>query len=184
MFEKYTITQEIIEKFNLTDAQIKRVNQKIDTLKKDYSKSRFTIIIEGEPIHAQRPRTGKFGNIYVPGAAQYKKKYKPVVESQLPEGFEPFNTACTLVVNIYRPMVKSFSQTDTVLAEMGIIRPMTTPDIDNRIKPYMDICKDVIYKDDGQVVGADLQEYYSINPRVELTVEYDSMLLSTIFKKK
>lgn len=177
------ISKEIIEMFNLSDRNIKDINKKLEYIKENNYQTTLNFIIHGDPVHANRPRTGRGGHVYVPGAKDNKSKLRPIIIEQLPEGFEPVDTACVITVKAYRKTLSTFSTTDKALAELGVIRPITTPDIDNRVKPYMDIMNGIVYKDDGQVIDGYIHEYYSINPRVEIEVKYDSILLSAKFKK-
>ena len=41
------------------------------------------LIITGKPVQTQRPRSGKFHNIYVPGAAKNKKLQKEIDDEQV-----------------------------------------------------------------------------------------------------
>ena len=47
------------------------------------------------------------------------------------------------------------------------------PDRDNCIKSIQDSCTDAkLWKDDNQVYAGALEKYYSIKPRIELTLIY------------
>lgn len=73
-----------------------------------------------------------------------------------------------LMVDIYRPIPKNFSKKKTEEAENGIIRPITKPDADNYVKGVKDALKNVIWKDDSQVVELHVNKWYSTKPRVEV----------------
>ena len=71
---------------------------------------------------------------------------------------------------IFKPMLKSFSKKKSKLAEAMLLRPITKPDADNYAKGPMDALKNIIWKDDGQVVDLVARKFYSSNPRIEITV--------------
>lgn len=75
-----------------------------------------------------------------------------------------------LEVRIYRPTPKSFSKKKLEAAERGAIRPTTKPDTDNYLKGVKDALKNVIWKDDSQVVSVHASKWYSSRPRVEITI--------------
>src|SRR5690606_35673087 len=76
-----------------------------------------------------------------------------------------------LDVKIYKPTLKSFSKKKKALAEQGLLRPTTKPDVDNYIKAIKDALKNVIWKDDSQVVDLKASKYYSEKPRVEIKIK-------------
>ena len=61
---------------------------------------------------------------------------------------------------------------EKVLAEMGLIRPITIPDFDNLVKTYTDMMKDTLLYDDSLIIEGTSKKYYSVKPRVEITLWY------------
>ena len=55
--------------------------------------------------------------------------------------------------------------------EAGVLRPVRTPDADNILKAVCDALNKVAYRDDAQVVDAQVSKYYSNQPRVELILQ-------------
>ncbi len=76
-----------------------------------------------------------------------------------------------MVVNVYRPIPKSFSKKKTAAAEAGQIRPTTKPDADNYVKGIKDALNKVIWKDDSQIVSVTVAKFYSQRPRIEVKVQ-------------
>ena len=76
------------------------------------------------------------------------------------------------------------SKVDTVLAELGLIRPITKPDWDNLAKTYCDMIQGLLIKDDRLIVDGSLQKYYSIKPRVEVRLSYMESYDSNFTRKK
>jgi hypothetical protein len=66
------------------------------------------------------------------------------------------------------------------LAELGIIRPITKPDFDNLEKKYSDMYNGNVWLDDALVIESSMAKYYSILPRVEISLRYLNMLYNRI----
>ena len=113
----------------------------------------INITVPGEPVPQGRPKftTKPFVRVYdPPESAAYKKlvaryamQHKPAVLLDGP---------LEVKILIFKPMLKSFSKKKSKLAEAMLLRPITKPDADNYAKGPMDALKDIIWKDDGQVV--------------------------------
>ncbi|MCM3789455.1 RusA family crossover junction endodeoxyribonuclease [Domibacillus indicus] len=131
----------------------------------------FTVY--GEPVAQGRPRASTFHGkvqMYDPQKSKDFKKYVQLVASQhrpaqLLEG------PLKLTVRVFKPTLKSFSKKKAADAEAGIVRPTTKPDVDNYVKGVKDALKQVIWKDDSQVVDLSVSKFYSATPRVEVMVE-------------
>ena len=63
-----------------------------------------------------------------------------------------------------------------MLAEMGMIRPLSKPDFDNVEKKYSDMYNGNIWIDDSIVISSSFNKYYSELPRIEITLRYMNML--------
>jgi Holliday junction resolvase RusA-like endonuclease len=130
----------------------------------------FTVY--GEPVAQGRPRATMIdGHIrmYDPKKSRDFKEYVKLVASEhrtekLLEG------PISLVVKVYKPTLKSFSKKKKAAAEAGQIRPTSKPDVDNYAKSIKDALKNVIWKDDSQVVDLHISKWYSETPRVEITI--------------
>lgn len=73
----------------------------------------------------------------------------------------------------------SYNRVDTILAEMGLHRPITKPDFDNIAKKYSDMFNKNVWLDDTLVVDGAIHKYYSILPRVEIRLKYLNMLYNS-----
>lgn len=85
-------------------------------------------------------------------------------------------TPCNIEFDAFFPTPNSFNATDTYLAELGIIRPISKPDFDNIEKKYSDMYNGNIWLDDSLVIDGIIRKYYSILPRVEIRLKYLNML--------
>jgi Holliday junction resolvase RusA-like endonuclease len=75
-----------------------------------------------------------------------------------------------VTVKVYKKIPKNFSKKKKAAAEAGQLRPTTKPDVDNYAKSIKDALKNVIWKDDSQVVDLHISKWYSETPRVEVTI--------------
>lgn len=85
-------------------------------------------------------------------------------------------TPSDIVIDTFKATPSSFNRIDTVLAEIGLINPITKPDWDNCGKKYSDMFNSNIWLDDNLVISGTVRKFYSILPRVEITLNYLNML--------
>jgi Holliday junction resolvase RusA-like endonuclease len=132
----------------------------------------ISFTVYGEPVAQGRPRaTAINGHIrmYDPKKSSDFKDYVRLVASEhRPEKL--LEGPISLVVKVYKPTLKSFSKKKKAAAESGHLRPTTKPDVDNYVKGIKDALKNVIWKDDSQVVDLHISKWYSETPRVEITI--------------
>jgi len=134
------------------------------------------LTVQGEPVAQGRPRfstRGGFARAYDPAKSRDYKDYVRLAAAQQMGENPPLNGALMLSVRIYRPIPKSFSAKKEALAEAGILRPTTKPDIDNYVKGIKDALKGICWQDDNQVVAyiEPFGKYFSARPRIEVTVQ-------------
>lgn len=127
----------------------------------------FDIIPEPTP----RPRLGKGGRFYVKNSSSNNKFVEAIVKSNK-ELFQVVEGPCSFILNSYLPIPQSFNKVDTLLAELGILRPNKKPDWDNLGKTYSDAIQPWIISDDAIIVDAESHKYYSLKPRVEIIIKY------------
>lgn len=135
---------------------------------------RVEFTVPGEPKGKGRPRFVKVGN--------YTKTYTPVdtvsyenlvkLEYQSQCGHTKFEkgTMLGLIVTAYYAIPKSESKKKQKQMLDGDIRPTKKPDMDNIIKIIADSLNHIAYHDDSQIVSAEVNKYYSDNPRVEVVI--------------
>lgn len=82
------------------------------------------------------------------------------------------NTPCYVEYDVYLPTPVIFNSIDTFLAELGYIRPIIKPDFDNIEKKYSDMYNGNVWLDDSLVIESRFRKFYSILPRVEITLRY------------
>ena len=130
-------------------------------------------VVYGEPVAQGRPRATVINGhvrMYDPKKSRDYKDYIRLAASEhAPETL--LEGPISLWIKVYRPTPKSFSMRKKKLAELGRLRPVTKPDVDNYVKSIKDALKNVIWKDDSQVVKVVAEKYYSQKPRIEVKIE-------------
>lgn len=135
-------------------------------------------IINETPEPSKRPRVSYGRRIYVPGAAKHRVFFDKYVRHTLNDLF--ITTPCKVKVECYFPTPKSFSKVQKLLAEMKILRPwVNIGDVDNLFKTFTDpLCPSEklklpgIMADDSLIIDSQSNKYYSMTPRVEVTISY------------
>ena len=128
---------------------------------------KFTI--PGEPTAKGRPRFTKTGRTYTPEkTANYEAMVGWYFNQTKTDDFEMLQDCVTANIICYFKIPNSMSKKNTVKAEYGVLRPTKKPDLDNIAKSILDSLNGLAYKDDSQVIGLQIEKYYSKEPRVEV----------------
>jgi Holliday junction resolvase RusA-like endonuclease len=140
-----------------------------------WKKVKFTIPLIPVPSH--RPRLCGY-RVYVPGAAKNQSFFDRQVRPKLHGLF--IDTPCKIDVDIFCKTPMSFTKTQTILADMGILRQwVNTGDVDNFDKAVYDMRQPNekrghvgIMENDCLIIESHSNKYYSLNPRYEITITY------------
>lgn len=84
-------------------------------------------------------------------------------------------TPCVIDIFAYLKTPSYYNKEDTILAEIGLHRPISKPDWDNIGKKYSDMFNSNVWLDDTLVVDGSIHRYYSILPRIEIKIRYLNM---------
>lgn len=169
---------------------LKARNEMLDSIK--FCKEFFIVLYE-EPEGTPRPRARYitksnlissskqypgFIQIYsLTGAADRKFMNRLIEDSDLADlQNHLIYTPCFVEYNTFFKTPSSYTIKDKFLAELGLIRPLAKPDFDNIEKKYADMYNQNVWLDDELVVEATIKKYYSILPRVEISLHYLNML--------
>ena len=149
------------------------------------------IVMYEIPEHTPRPRarlinkagiinaaTGNssFIQVYSITGKQNKEDMKAFVNSNVKDLEHLLCTPCDVEYRAYFPTPKYYNKTQTIMAEIGLDRPICKPDFDNIEKSYADAFTDNIWIDDIIVVDASIKKYYSVLPRVEIDLKFSNHL--------
>ena len=126
---------------------------------------------QGRPRFARR---GKFIQTYdPPKSKKFKTELRQLAEIEYAE--KPYHAEqhkpIIIELNLYIPMLKSFSKIKRLKATDGTLRPTTKSDIDNYIKGILDSLNGLFWHDDGQIVEIHAGKYYSDKPRIEMEIK-------------
>lgn len=128
----------------------------------------FYIIPEPTP----RPRLSiRGGHFYVKNAGANNTFAKYVMKNE-GELLHLITTPCEFNLTTYQPIPNTMNTLDTVLAELGLIKPVTTPDWDNFGKTYSDMVQKYLLLNDSLITDGSVKKRYSLKPRVEITITY------------
>ena len=169
---------EYIEKnYKLDPKKIKAAEDKVNSLTWERILIEANIVPHGSP----RPRYSSVtGTFYVKGAKQMKKYFAKVVQEH--------KIICTRVeytLKAFMPTpVSSMNNTEIYLAERGLILPISTSDWDNLAKTYTDCLQDILLLNDNIINPGHVYKYYSIKPRIELEILFQSNYDSNYNQKK
>ena len=133
------------------------------------------------PQATPRPRSGRNGIFYVKGAKDNKKLFQKYLIDQ---DIDLITTPCKFTCINYFPIPNSMTNIEKIAAELGLIRPISKPDWDNVGKTYCDMIQDLIIYDDSLIIEGVSKKFYSIKPRIEITISYMEDYDSNYNKKK
>lgn len=140
-------------------------------------KVKFTVL--GEPTGKGRPRfrsAGNFVQTYTPKeTVSYENLVKLEYRRQCNDYRFPDETPVDLRIIAYYAIPKSTSKKKRQQMLDCSIRPLKKCDWDNIGKIIADSLNGIAYKDDVQVVDAQVRKFYSDRPRVVVTIQEASL---------
>lgn len=168
-----------------------KIDENVSVHQKDIMTNIIKIVLFEVPEGAKRPRAtilnrnniskmaiknSSMIHIYSPNAKEDQAHMKRLVNNQIIEIDKLINTPCEIIIDAYLKTPSKFNKREILLAEEGIIRPITYPDWDNIAKKYCDMFNHNVWIDDKYCVSGTVNKYYSIKPRVEITLKYADMI--------
>lgn len=161
-----------------------KVNQdKVDKLKSIINNIEWKqvhLVLPIVPKPTPRPRYTSNGHMYVKGAAEHKNFFQMVVEEK-----EIICTATKISIDVYLPIpTSSMSSAEILLAQQGYIRPIGGGDWDNIAKTYCDMMQGVLISNDNIIIEGNLRKFYSIKPKVDITLQYQNTFDSKYNERK
>ena len=185
----------IIDTYKISDTKLKDIiDTKNKMLQQMYYMPELFVVIYEIPEGSPRPRArfikSKGNNILanarsnpgfiqvysITGAADKKfmQEFKTNSDFDFLESL--IYTPCSVKYDAYFKTPSIFNSKEKMLAELGIIRPLSKPDFDNVEKKYSDMYTGNIWVDDSIVIESNFNKYYSELPRIEITLRYMNML--------
>lgn len=134
------------------------------------------------PKATPRPRANTLtGIFYVVGASNNKKMFQKYFKEH---PHEMIHTPMYFNVDVYFPTPSSMNLEEKILAEKRLIRPISKPDFDNVAKTYADMLTGSLIYDDALIIDGRCNKFYSIKPRIEITITYMDEFDSLFNRKK
>ena len=162
--DKESQMEYIRSKYKVNDRKVEELREAIMNL--EWNELKFTLPLVPKPTN--RPRSSSDGHFYVPGAAAHHKYIKSLIEY---EGIA--FTECKIDIKIYLPIpVYSMSAAEIVLAQEGLIKPISGGDWDNFAKTYCDGIQDLLIINDNIIIDGSCSKHYSIKPHVDIILSY------------
>lgn len=174
------------DKYKLNE---KKANDIIDAANTIYNQSKFEtikIVLFEEPEGSPRPRfrivnrynmldtamsNSQFVHVYsITGKEDNVHMQRLMSNGEIGEVKQILYTPCEFIIDAYVKTPSTFPVKDIFLSEVGLIRPLNKPDWDNIGKKYSDMLNGNIWLDDTLVVDGTVRKFYSIKPRVEITI--------------
>lgn len=134
------------------------------------------------PFQTARPRTFK-GHTFSPNAAENKAYFDTALHKVI-ETIKLINTPGEIEVEAYLEMPKAVPPEEVILFEARLLTPVEKPDYDNVGKCYTDMLTDVLIIDDDIFWRGEIKKFYSLLPRVEITIRYITKHESKYIYKK
>jgi Holliday junction resolvase RusA-like endonuclease len=123
------------------------------------------------PKASHRPRYDFINKHFYVKSANYNKK---VIDKFLKKNDIIF-TNIIFTLDVYQPTpTSSMNSTEIYLAELKHIRWSSLKDFDNLAKTYSDMLQDVLILNDNLIVSAVINKYFSIRPRIEISIKYQN----------
>ena len=185
----------IIDTYKISDTKLKDIiDTKDKMMQQMYYMPELFVVIYEIPEGSPRPRArfikSKGNNILAnarsnPGFIQvysitgasdkkFMQEFKTNSDFDFLESL--IYTPCSVKYDAYFKTPSIFNAKEKMLAELGMIRPLSKPDFDNVEKKYSDMYTGNIWVDDSIVIESNFNKYYSELPRIEITLRYMNML--------
>jgi Holliday junction resolvase RusA-like endonuclease len=132
-----------------------------------------SITVAGPPVPKGRPRLSTIGGHARAFTPAKTRRYEDLIRleaGRVMEGRDQLQGPLCVKIRAFMqtPQAIAKHKTRGPAAEMGDLRPLTKPDVDNFAK-VIDALNGIVWPDDNQVVELTVEKFYSTRPRLELT---------------
>lgn len=152
------------------DKWIKKAQEKALLIMDQREYETVRILAYEYPMKTDRPRSIN-GHTWSPNAAANKSYFDKALKSVV-ETLKLVNTPGEIEVEAYFEMPAAVPPDEVILFEAKILNPVDKPDYDNVGKCYTDVLTDVLITDDDIFWRGEIRKYYSLLPRVQITIRY------------
>jgi len=130
-------------------------------------------------IRVYDPTTNKESKIDLRESMIYHVKQNKLMELDDDGRIKLIKGNFSISIKMYKKTPNSFSKAEVILAEAGYITPDTKPDTDNIGKNILDAFTRYIYSDDKSNDYLEVEKFYSVLPRIEITIRYRMKKIKT-----
>lgn len=182
----------LYEKYNISDKQAFEILYKRDMMIEGLKYTDTEIILFEIPEGSPRPRFRLINRSNLSNAALSNPNFIHVYSLTGKEdnmfmkrliSQDDFNaldsmicTPCVIDIYAFLKTPSCYNKEDTILAEIGLYRPISKPDWDNLGKKYSDMFNANVWLDDTLVIDGSIHRYYSVLPRIEIRLRYLNMV--------
>ena len=157
--------------YPFTKKDMNSLLEKIEQLKQTEWES-VTYIFYMNPKGSHRPKLNtKTFTFYVKDANNYSKLFDEFKDAHSELDFV-ISTPCFITTKAYFETPKTMSIQEKMAAELELIHHINAPDWDNIAKTYCDMVQDTLISNDSIVCRGEVEKFYSILPRIEVTLKY------------
>ena len=154
-----------------TQKQLASLLDKIDELANtQWEELKYIFYMTPKP--SPRPRLSPNTFHFYVGGARINKEIMERFAEEHSEMECVISTPCSLEVEAYLPTPKGMNVMEKIAAELGIVHNINAPDWDNLGKTYCDMVQDVLVSNDSLVFRGCVQKFYSVLPRIEVTIRF------------
>ena len=192
------------EKYNISDKKMNEIISIRQEMMNLLSYNTLFIVLYEEPEGSPRPRfrivnrsnlantaiaNPNFVHVYSPTGSQDNNYMKRLIGDELINIDNIISTPSIVTFNAFFKTPSYFNISEKFLAEIGTINPINKPDWDNIGKKYSDMFNSNIWLDDAMTISGTVNKFYSLLPRVEITLHSLNILQSkhqynSIIKRK
>lgn len=166
------LAQERMEELGMSDKEIDVMDTELEDYQNPESYKTINITFYGEPKAQKRHRAASNMSHFYDPSKSFKVYVNESIRNELGHDFKPISTEIYFNTRFFMPYPKSTNRKNSVLMELGVIRPTKKPDIDNLTKLLYDALKSLLYTDDSLIIGNEAEKYYSCKPRVEMEIKF------------
>ena len=169
---------------NFNETLLENANKRIKEAHEKIKYNQIKITFYEEPYQSHRPRVNfHTRGLHVPLAKENLSFIKKFVDD-LKEDIKIISTPMRVDLTAYFPMPSNLKPVEVLLYETEHDMAIGKPDFDNILKAYVDMIRESIILDDDIVSESYFKKYYSLKPRVILTITYTNGFVSEHSYKK
>lgn len=140
------------------------------------------ICLREYPMETARPRT-VHGHTFSPNAAANKDYFEKAIR-QVVHDISRIYTPAEVRIDGFIEMPQNVPPDEVILYEAQLLHVSAKPDVDNLAKAYLDMMTDILTIDDDIFYHLEVYRWYSLEPRVEIRITYETALESEYLYKK